>query len=77
MSQPPPAVSAFERRLTGILERSDSADEQQSALLALLIREVHTIKWILAWVLIIVPTVVVVFGLLLTAAHQTPTISRY
>ena len=77
MSQPPPGVSAFERRLTGILERSENADEQHGALLALLVREVHTIKWILAWVLIIVPTIVVVFGLLLTAAHQTPTTSGY
>lgn len=64
-------LTAFERKLTGIVESSDTEDEEQSKLLMVLVREVHTIRWILIWVMIIVPVVVVVFGaLLLNAQHS-------
>ena len=66
-------TTAFERKLTGIITRAESEDAAQSMFLMLLIREIHAIKLILVWVLIIVPIVMVVFGaLLLAAAHQTP-----
>jgi hypothetical protein len=66
-------ATGFEGRLAGIIDRADNEGEQQSGLLLLLVREIHTIKLILWWVLIIVPIVVVVFGaLLLGAAHQAP-----
>jgi hypothetical protein len=65
------AASAFERKLTDLLHRAESEAGAQSMLLTLLVRELHTIKWILWWVLIIVPIVVVVFGWLFLA-HQAP-----
>jgi hypothetical protein len=62
------AMSGFERKLAGILNRAESEAGAQSMLLTLVVREIHTIKWILWWVLIIVPIVVVVFGWLMLAA---------
>jgi hypothetical protein len=35
-------------------------EEEQSGLLLELIREVHTVKWILTWVLVIVPVALIV-----------------
>lgn len=63
--RPVPGQSAFEARLVGIMNRSETEGEQQSALLLLLVREIHTIKWILWWVLIIVPAIVLVLGIVL------------
>ncbi|HEX4725702.1 MAG TPA: hypothetical protein VH333_24535 [Pseudonocardiaceae bacterium] len=68
------AITAFDRKLTGIAERAESEDAAQNMFIMLLIREVHTVKWILWWVLIIVPILVVVFGwLFLAATRQVPT----
>jgi hypothetical protein len=63
-------VSGFERKLARIVETSETEAEEQSGLLLELVREVHTVKWILWWVLIIVPalvvTIAVVGGIMLT-----------
>jgi hypothetical protein len=70
-------VSRFERKLVRIIETSETEDEEQSGLLLELIREVHTVKWILWWVLIIVPALVVgatVVGGIALAAHSGPTV---
>ncbi len=81
MTDPSPAPAyrtptAFDRKLAGIGKGYDTEVEKQSALMFLLVREVHTVKLILWWVLIIVPILVVVFGgLLVAAAHQAPTVT--
>jgi uncharacterized membrane protein len=72
MSQAPPGMSGFEHRLMQIAGLPYAAEEKQSRLLMVLIREVHTVKWILWWVLIIVPIIAVVLGVVLTAAVPRP-----
>lgn len=72
MSQRPPGISGFEHHLMQIAGLPDAAGEKQSTLLMMLVREVHTVKWILWWVLIIVPIIAVVLGVVLTAAVPHP-----
>jgi hypothetical protein len=67
--------TAFDRRLTGVIDRADNEGEQQSGLLLVLVREIHTMKLILWWVLIIVPIIAIVLGIMLTMTAQ-PTIGQ-
>lgn len=70
-----PNLYGYDQRLDGIL-RLPSETEKQTALLTELVREVHTMKLILWWVLIIVPVIVIVLGIVVAvAAHQTPVTS--
>lgn len=73
----PVGISKFERRLVRIVDTSDSEEEEQSGLLLELVREVHTVKWILWWVLIIVPALVVgiaVVGGILLGTGSAPAV---
>ena len=66
MSMPiPRGLGPFETKLAQIQATSETEDEEQSALLVELIREVHGIKTILTWVLIVVPVVILVLGLVI------------
>lgn len=56
----------FEQRLGNIVESSDSEDEEQTKILLLMAREVHSIRQILFWMLVVVPIAVVVLVLFLT-----------
>lgn len=63
-------LTAFERKLSGIVERSDTEDEEQSALLMVLVREIHTVRLILLWMLVIVPAIAIILGIVLVHAYQ-------
>lgn len=65
---------SFNENLKLIAATSANDEAAQSRLLLLMVREVHTIKWILWWVLIIVPAVAIVLGIILAnaAASSVP-----
>lgn len=63
-------ATAFERKLTRIVDSSDTEDEEQSKLLMLLVREVHTVKWLLWTALIIVPAIAIILGIVLAHSYQ-------
>lgn len=69
MSTPavPRGLGAFETKLAEIQASSETEQEEQSALLVELIREVHSVKWILLWVLVIVPVALFVLSGVLIA----------
>jgi hypothetical protein len=56
--------SGFERRLNKIVQTSTTEAEEQSGLMLELVREAHAIKWILIWMLILVPIIALVLGII-------------
>lgn len=62
-------LGRFEAKLADIVNTSTSEDEEQSGLLLELIREVHAVKWILLWVLVIVPLVLVGLSVVTVASR--------
>jgi hypothetical protein len=48
-------LGAFDQKLARIVDTAETEAEEQSGLLLELVREVHTVKWILVWTLVIVP----------------------
>jgi hypothetical protein len=63
-------LGRFEQRLDLIVSTSDSEEEEQSGLLLELIREVHAVKWILLWVLVIVPLVLIGLSVVTVASRS-------
>lgn len=66
------AIATYEVQLGNTLRSLPAEDEKQTAMLIELIREVHAVKWILLWTMVIVPIIVLVLGILLIKAVQPP-----
>lgn len=57
-------MTAFESRLHEIVSTSDTEAEQQAGLTLELIREVHGVRVLLVWMLVVVPAVLVLIGVI-------------
>lgn len=68
-------VTTYQIHLDNVLRSMPTEDGKQTALLIELIHEVHMVKWILIWVMVIVPAIMLILGILLVMAAHTPTIS--
>lgn len=57
-------MAAFDTKLDEIVRTSETEAEEQSGLLLELVREVHSMRVLLVWVLVIVPAVVVAISII-------------
>jgi hypothetical protein len=69
------ALTAYEIQLGHTLRSLPAEEEKQTAMLIELIREVHTVKWILLWTMVIVPIIVLVLGIVLIRSVQPAAVS--
>jgi hypothetical protein len=71
-----PEISAlpdFERHLARIVATADTDAQSQQRLTLELVREVNQIRWILVWLLILIPVILVTMTIVLAVAANVGT----
>jgi hypothetical protein len=65
----------FEQRLARIVHTAETEPQAQQRLILELVREVHSLRRVLVWMLVLVPTVLVTVMIVLTviSTHPSPT----
>jgi hypothetical protein len=67
------ALPDFEQRLARIVTTADTDSQSQQRLTLELVREVNQIRWILVWMLILVPVILVTMTIILAVTSKTAT----